>query len=103
MAGSSAELSISFDDVRAKAGRIRDLNRTLREKLNEFQRTVTSLDGKYISDTSTTIREKASALTPKFSKYEEDISAYAAFLDKVALTYQSMEGSLQANASTLYD
>lgn len=99
----NAELSISFGQVTETANKIRTLNSTLRDKLNSFQTTVTSLDGKYISDTSTTIREKANALTPKFTKYQEDIDAYAAFLDKTVQTYRSLEGTLQSNASTLYD
>lgn len=99
----NAELSISFSEVSAKAGRIRSLNTTLRGKLNDFQREVTSLEGRYVSDTSATIRDKARALTPKFTKYQDDIDSYAAFLDKVVQTYQTMESGLQANASTLYD
>lgn len=103
MAGSSAELSISFTEVRQKAINIRNQNKALRDALDKFQRTINSLEGKYISDAATKIQEKANALTSKFTKYEEDIAAYATFLDKTVQTWETLEGTLQQNASSLYE
>ena len=93
---------VVFQEVREKAKQLRTYNDTLTETLAAIQTQIKSLEAPWTSDTSDTIRAKIQGMQPKFDSYKEVIESYAAYLDKTAQQYESVESSLNSNASSQF-
>ena len=69
------------------------------EKLAEINKCMNSLQDTWQSDAAEDIRAAMNALKPRFDEYKGVVESYAKFLDTTALTYESTETSIQANAN----
>ena len=96
------EMTITFEEVRAKAQQIRSHNTKLTDYLQQIKSAINALEADWTSDTSDTIRSKITGMQPKFDSYKEVIESYAKFLDNTVAQYENTEGTLNANAASQF-
>lgn len=96
------DISITFEEVRAKSSQIRSHNQTLTDTLAEIKKAINDLESTWTSDTSDTIRAKITGMQPKFDTYKEVIESYAKFLDQTVQQYENTESTLNSNASSQF-
>ncbi len=96
------DVKITFEEVRAKAGQLRNYNETLTTTLNSIKSAINALEAEWTSDTSDTIRAKITAMQPKFDSYKEVIESYAKFLDNTSTQYETTENTLNTNAGSQF-
>ena len=80
------------------ACKLRNINATLYEKLEQINIAMNSLESTWNSDAARDIREAMNALRPNFERYEEIVASYAKFLENTAETYETTESAIQNNA-----
>ena len=93
-----ADIKISTQVLMDTAGKVRSINATLTEKLNEINYTMQSLEGSWKSDAATDIRTAMQNLKPRFEQYNSVVESYAKFLVNTAQSNDSTEGAVQTNA-----
>lgn len=96
------DIKITFAEVKANAQRIRSSNEKLTQTLIDIKTAINGLSADWTSDTSDTIRDKITAMQPKFDSYKEVIESYAKFLDNTVARYESTEATLQSNAASQF-
>lgn len=96
------DIKITFEEVRSKTQQIRNYNESLTATLLNIKSAINGLEADYTSDTSDTIRQKITAMQPKFDTYKEVIESYAKFLDNVVAQYESTEQTLNSNAASQF-
>lgn len=92
-------IRISTQVLTDTAVKIRRINDTLDEKLQQINRTMNDLEATWKSDAAADIRANMNALKPRFEHHRTVVESYAKFLDNTALNYESTEGVVQTNAS----
>ncbi len=92
MADTGREFYLNYSTCEDWASKIDGKNTALRNKLEEIQRKINSLEASYESDASTTIRQKITGMTPRFQSYEEVIKGYTTFIRR---TSQAVDGSVR--------
>ncbi len=92
-------IRISTQALKNTAEKMRSINTRLDEKLAEINKCMNSLQDTWQSDAAEDIRAAMNALKPRFDEYKGVVESYAKFLDTTALTYESTETSIQANAN----
>lgn len=81
------------------AGKVRDCNSILDEKLNEINKSMNDLEATWKSDAASDIRAAMNALKPRFEEYKNVVESYAKFLVSTAQNYDTTESAVQSNAS----
>ena len=96
-----AGIRISLDEVTQAATSIRRLNEAMYENVAAMAREMERLDGPWISRGSAEIRERFLLFAKRFEQQREVIDSYADFLDMTVLSYETLETTIQTNASDL--
>ncbi|MBR3357649.1 MAG: WXG100 family type VII secretion target [Solobacterium sp.] len=96
-----AGIRISLDEVSQAAAAIRRLNGSIYESVTAMRREMEKLDGTWISRGSSEIRERFMLFSRRFEEQKEVIESYADFLDMTVLSYETLETTIQSNASDL--
>lgn len=96
----SEVIKISLAQVSSTAAAIRSLNQMMYESLTTMKTNMNSLNGSWISDAGETIRSRFNAFATRFDSQKEIIDSYAKFLDLTVASYDSLETSINANASS---
>ena len=94
-------IRISLDEVSQAAAAIRRLNESMYESVAAMRREMERLDGTWISRGSSEIRERFMLFSNRFEQQREVIESYADFLDMTVLSYDTLETTIQSNASDL--
>ena len=94
-------IRISLDEVSQAAAAIRRLNESMYENVTAMRREMERLDGTWISRGSSEIRERFMLFSKRFEQQREVIESYADFLDMTVLSYDTLETTIQSNASDL--
>ena len=94
-------IKISLDEVSQAAAAIRRLNESMYENVTAMRREMERLDGTWISRGSSEIRERFMLFSKRFEQQREVIESYADFLDMTVLSYDTLETTIQSNASDL--
>ena len=94
-------IRISLDEVSQAAASIRRLNESIYESVSAMRREMEKLDGTWISRGSSEIRERFLLFSKRFEEQKEVIESYADFLDMTVLSYETLETTIQSNASDL--
>ncbi|HBZ53014.1 MAG TPA: WXG100 family type VII secretion target [Eubacterium sp.] len=94
-----ADIKITFDEVKRKAGEIHACNENLKEDLQVIRNTITSLEAEWESDSSATIRSKIEGMSSKFQNYYDIIESYVQFLNDTANSYEQTESVINTNAA----
>ena len=92
-------INISLGEVQKTAGTIRELNNSLNMRLGEIKKEMNALNSTWQSDGASTIISKFNNLEGKFEEYRKVIDSYAKFLDSTAEAYNTVETSINNNAS----
>lgn len=94
------QIRISLNEVSTTADTIRSINESLYDDLMQIRQQVTSLDSYWQSDTSDTVRSRFQQFSTRFDTQKEVINAYVKFLEFTVSSYDSLESTLNANASS---
>ena len=95
----SDSIKISTQVLSDTAGKIRNINTAMDDKLDQINKNMNNLESTWKSDAATDIRAAMNALKPRFEEYKAIVESYAKFLDQTAQSYESTETSVQANAN----
>ncbi len=96
-----ANIQISLQEVSDTVNKLRTLNQMMDDELNEMKREMNLLDGTWISDGSSEIRNKFNLFSNRFEKQKETIHQYAKFLDLAVSSYDTLETTITSNASSM--
>lgn len=94
------QLQISLADVSNTAQRIRHINQDLDQTLQQMRQIMNQLATSWQSPAAETIRTKFNGMTPIFQNYKDIVDSYAKFLDATVVSYETIENSMQQNASS---
>jgi len=92
-------LKISLSEVSETAARIRTLNQQMFDQLTEMKREMNGTNVAWISDAAETIRSRFNTFAARFETEKETIDSYARFLDLTVQSYDSLETTINSNAS----
>jgi WXG100 family type VII secretion target len=92
-------IKITTDELFATAGKIRNSNEKLTNKLGEIKAAMNGLESTWQSEGATTIRGKMNGLEKNFQDYKAVIESYAKFLERAAQSYETTEGAIAGNAN----
>ena len=81
------------------AEKVRSINNTLDQRLNDINKRMNDLEATWKSDAATDIRAAMNALRPRFEEYKTVVESYAKFLVNTAQSYETTESAVQSNAS----
>ena len=96
-----ANIKISLQEVSDTANKLRTLNQMMDEELNEMKMEMNLLDGTWVSDGSSEIRNKFNLFSNRFEKQKATIDQYARFLDLTVSSYDTLETTITSNASSM--
>lgn len=91
-------IQISTQTLIDTAGKVRNINSALDQKLADINKNMNDLDATWKSDAANDIRAAMNALKPRFEEYKSVVESYAKFLDHTAQSYESTESAIQTNA-----
>lgn len=94
------DIKISLAEVTSCAGSIRNLNQRMFESLQSIKREMSSLDGAWMSESGETIRARFMTFANRFENQKELINAYSTFLDFTVSSYDSLETTINSNATS---
>ena len=95
-----ADIKISTQVLTDTAAKVRQINSTLTNKLDEINNTMQNLEASWKSDAASDIRAAMLALKPRFEQYNSVGESYAKFLVNTAQSYASTEQGIQTNAQS---
>lgn len=92
-------IKISTQVLVETAEKVRNLNKTMDEKLADINKNMNDLEATWKSDAASDIRAAMNALKPRFEEYKSVVESYAKFLVNTAQSYESTESMIQNNAN----
>lgn len=92
-------IKISTQVLQDTAQKVRDINKTMDEKLAEINKSMNDLEATWKSDAATEIRGAMNALKPRFEAYKATVESYAKFLVNTAQSYEATETAVLSNAN----
>ncbi|MEA4875069.1 MAG: pore-forming ESAT-6 family protein [Anaerorhabdus sp.] len=93
------DIKISLNEVSECVGQLRNLGNQIYDHLQLIKKEMDSLNGSWISESGETIRGKFTIFSNRFDQQREVIQSYATFLDLTVSSYDSLENTINANAS----
>lgn len=96
-----AEMKITTEQLTGTAGKIRNINKTLKDLLQSFSREVTSLEQTWESDAGKRAKEAIKNLEPRFDDYYNVLETYAKHLEDTAEKFATNEKNLTQNADNM--
>lgn len=93
------DIKISLNEVSECVGQLRNLGNQIYDHLQLIKKEMDSLNGSWISESGETIRGKFTIFSNRFDQQSEVIQSYATFLDLTVSSYDSLENTINANAS----
>ena len=93
-------IKISLNEVSNCAQALRLLNERMYEKLQIIKKDINDLNNSWISDGGETIRNRFNNFANRFEVQKDIIESYSKFLDLTVSSYDLMETSINANASS---
>ena len=93
-------INISLIDVSNIANSLRTYNQNLDEILSYVKQIMNEINDSWSSDSSMTIINNFNLFSKRFDEESATINSYAAFLDRAVSSYDSLESTLNSNASS---
>ncbi len=97
------QIHISLDEVTQNANRIQQLSQMMYEQLQGMKREMNRLDESWISNAGNLIVSKFNTFSSRFDRQKDVIDQYVKFLNLTVSSYETLENTIQTNASTLQD
>lgn len=92
-------IRITSEELRHTGSCMRQLNRSMREHLNQIHSEMNRLSDTWQSDAGSQIRERFAAMRPAFEEYQKVIEQYVIFLDNTATNYEMAEQAIYKQAA----
>ena len=92
-------LNISLEQVSETAAVLRTLNQSMFDSLQQMKRFMNDTDSVWMSEAGETIRTRFNQFALRFESLKEDIDSYARFLERTVTDYDTLETTLNSNAS----
>ena len=92
-------LNISLEQVSETASVLRTLNQSMYDSLQQMKRFMNNTDSSWMSEAGETIRTRFNQFAVRFESQKEDIDSYARFLERTVTDYDTLETTLNSNAS----
>ena len=89
------KILISVDEVERTAESIRSLNGMLCDQLAEMKHRVEALAGSWQSEAGDALQSRFRQFSQRFDDYERVVEAYAAFLERTAMSYREAEALMK--------
>lgn len=99
--GATNGINVDTQTLVETAGKMRQINNSLFEKLGAINQCMNALEGSFQSESGDEIRRAMNALKPQFAKYKEIVEQYAVFLVKTAESYESTTGAQKQRAAAI--
>ncbi|MCI5774472.1 MAG: pore-forming ESAT-6 family protein [Erysipelotrichaceae bacterium] len=93
-------IKISLQEVQNCQKQIESLNERIYTLLTDMKNQMNSLNASWISDSANTIRTRFNQFANRFDVQKETINAYAKFLELTVSSYDNLETTINANASS---
>lgn len=93
-------IKISLQEVSNLSSSLRTINGRIYDLLQNAKQEMNSLSSIWDSDGSDTIRQRFNLFGNKFEDLKIVIDSYARFLDNTVSSYDSLENTINANASS---
>ena len=95
------ELKISLAEVSECASKIRNFNQMMYEQLSLMKKDINDTNASWISDAGEAIRNRFNQFSTRFETQKEQIDSYAKFLDQTVDHYNTLESTINSNASSM--
>lgn len=93
-------INISLDAVSNCKDQISSLNNRIFDTLNDLKTEMNSIHAGWISDSATTILNRFNQFSNRFDVQKSTIDAYAKFLEMTVSSYETLEQTINSNASS---
>lgn len=94
-------LKISLAEVSECATKLRNLNQMMYDQLSLIKKDMNDTSSTWISDSAESIRNRFNQFASRFETQKEIIDSYAKFLDQTVENYNTLETTIQANATSI--
>lgn len=95
-------IKISLQEVQNCQKQIENLNERIYVLLSDMKNQMNNLNTTWISDSANTIRARFNQFSARFDTQRETIDAYAKFLALTISSYDNLETTINANASSTH-
>ena len=92
-------IKISLQEVVNCQKQIESLNIKIYDLLNDMKNQMNGLNVSWVSDSANTIRDRFNQFSNRFKIKKETINNYVKFLDMTVNSYDSLEQTINTNAS----
>ena len=92
-------IKISLQEVVNCQKQIESLNIKIYDLLNDMKNQMNGLNVSWVSDSANTIRDRFNQFSNRFEMQKETINNYVKFLDMTVNSYDSLEQTINTNAS----
>ncbi len=92
-------IKIALQEVTEISQKIKNLNNSIYELLSNVKTDMNELNLVWVSQGSETIKDRFNSFSRKFEEIKEVINSYGNFLDYTVSTYESLENTINSNAS----
>ena len=92
-------IKISLQEVVNCQKQIESLNIKIYDLLNDMKNQMNGLNVSWVSDSANTIRDRFNQFSNSFEIQKETINNYVKFLDMTVNSYDSLEQTINTNAS----
>ena len=92
-------IKISLQEVVNCQKQIESLNIKIYDLLNDMKNQMNGLNVSWVSDSANTIRDSFNQFSNRFEIQKETINNYVKFLDMTVNSYDSLEQTINTNAS----
>ena len=97
-------INVSTQALVETATEIRNINKTLDEKLLEVNKIITNLTSAgWESEGAENTKKEINEMKPRFDEYKKVVDTYAAFLEQSSESYVSTETAIAKNAEAIND
>ncbi|MEG0177123.1 pore-forming ESAT-6 family protein [Anaerorhabdus sp.] len=93
------DIKISLQEVTTCANELRNCGNQIYEHLQIIKKEINDLNASWISESGETLRGRFNAFASRFEKQKEIINSYGSFLDFTVSSYDSLETTINSNAS----
>ncbi len=94
----AGQIKVEYGRFEQRATTLSKHNQTLLDELHEIKDLINSLAGGWESNSAARIREKITAMEPRFEDYYNVVDNYVKFIRNTAQSYEATEKTNTSNA-----
>ena len=94
----AGQIKVEYGRFEQRAATLSKQNQTLLEELHDIKNLINSLAGDWESDSAVRIRDKITAMEPRFEDYYDVVDNYVKFIRNTEQAYRATEKTNTSNA-----